>query len=213
MAYYVRLMRKEDIPHVNEIDHEAFANWWPLTNYEHELENNLAHYIVACDDTERSNETLSSEKGLGRLTSRVKQLFNHNHEEASPPERVLGFAGFWIMAEEAHIISIAVMEAYRHQGIGELMLVHAIELAMEMGARFVTLEVRLSNTTAQNLYRKYGFSQMGIRKGYYTDNREDAVIMSTGSIASVPYQSLMKRLKKLYTERWGIKLPEMAEKP
>lgn len=209
MTYYVRLMRKEDIPQVKDIDHEAFANW-SLTNYEHELESNLAHYIVACDDTEKLLEPEKNpENSLAKFTAKVKEFLGHNSEkEALTVERVLGFTGFWFMAEEAHIMSIAVREAYRHRGIGELMLLNVLDMAKDLGARFVTLEARVSNTIAQNLYRKCGFIQTGIRCGYYTDNREDAIIMATGSLISVPFQSLIKRLKEDYREKWGIKFPE-----
>ncbi|MFH1640005.1 MAG: ribosomal protein S18-alanine N-acetyltransferase [Chloroflexota bacterium] len=211
MVYYARLMQEKDIPQVNEIDHEAFESWWPLTNYAHELENKMAHYVVACDDTGETEAP--AEKGFTNLTSMVKQLLGHNtNGETAPAEKVLGFTGFWIMVDEAHIISIAVRKDSRHQGVGELMLMRSIDMALELGASFVTLEARVSNTIAQNLYRKYGFTHIGTRKGYYTDNREDAVIMSTESIASASYQSLMKTLKHAYTKRWGIKLPETARK-
>ena len=76
-------------------------------------------------------------------------------------------------------------------------------MANQHAARVVTLEVRVSNAAAQQLYAKYGFSQVGLRRGYYTDNHEDAVIMSTDHIASHSFQAQLQELKKAYTEKWG----------
>jgi len=78
-----------------------------------------------------------------------------------------------------------------------------IELAQLHKARIVTLEVRVSNITAQNLYLKYGFQKTGLRKGYYLDNREDAIIMSTDYISSPEFKENMRKLRENYTKRWG----------
>jgi len=215
LTYHVRLTRKEDVSQVTDIDHEAFSSWWPLTNYEHELENHMAHYIVAYDDSEKYVEEEPDGKGFSRITSKVKEIFNYNGAGGAPvpQDKIVGFAGFWIMAGEAHIISIAVKASYRGRGIGELILAHLIDLARSLGADVVTLEARVSNYIAQNLYLKYGFRKVGIRRGYYTDNREDAVIMTTDTITSVPYQSKLKRLKQEYTKKWGTQFPEPSLKP
>ena len=215
MTYHVRQMRKEDVSQVTDIDHEAFSSWWPLTNYDHELENHMAHYIVACDNTEKYVEAEPDGKGLSRLTSRVKELFNHNGNGEVmpiPQDKIVGFAGFWIMAGEAHIISIAVKASYRERGIGELVLATLIEHAKSLGADVVTLEARVSNYVAQNLYLKYGFRKVGVRYGYYTDNREDAVVMTTDALASVPYQAKLKKLKQEYTRKYGVEFPETSLK-
>jgi ribosomal-protein-alanine N-acetyltransferase len=207
-------MRKEDVTQVAAIDQEAFPSWWPLTNYEHELENRLAHYIVACDDVEKYNGAAVEDRGIAHLTTRIKELFNRGEEAESPAEPqnlITGFAGFWIMSGEAHIISIAVRTAYRGRGIGELILVKLIDLAQSLNAEVVTLEARVSNHVAQNLYVKYGFKNVGTRVGYYTDNREDAVIMTTDTIISLPYQSRFRKLKQDYTRRYGIELNGKVE--
>jgi ribosomal-protein-alanine N-acetyltransferase len=208
-------MRKEDISQVTDIDHEAFSSWWPLTNYEHELENHMAHYIVAYDDSEKYVEEVPDGKSIARIASKVKEIFNHNGASETPPapqDKIVGFAGFWIMAGEAHIISIAVPSSYRRRGLGELILANLIDLARSLSADIVTLEARVSNYVAQNLYLKYGFKNVGTRSGYYTDNREDAVIMTTDTIISVPYQAKLKKLKQEYTKRYGIEFNEPAAK-
>lgn len=90
---------------------------------------------------------------------------------------VVGYAGMWIIADEAHITTLGVDAAYREQKIGEQLLVWLLEQARRVRARRATLEVRVSNIPAQNLYRKYGFSPAALRKEYYSDNQEDALVM------------------------------------
>ncbi len=208
-------MRREDVPQVNEIDHEAFPGWWPTTNYEHELDNKLAHFIVAYEKTDgnpgapKPAAPVPEEKGINRLASRLRGFLNPNHSEVtSPQDRVLGFAGFWVMADEAHVMSVATRGACRREGIGELMLLALIDMATAMKACVVTLEVRVSNYVAQDLYKKLGFREVGIRRGYYSDNREDAYVMTTDDIQTVPFQSHLKKLKKLYIQRWGNRFCE-----
>ncbi|MEE9520905.1 MAG: GNAT family N-acetyltransferase, partial [Dehalococcoidales bacterium] len=168
MTYYVRLMREGDIAQVTEIDREAFPSDWPPVNFEHELHSWLAHYIVACKEreTEETPEaTIAPKRDTSKLAPRVRQLFNYArlYSVELPPlarEYIMGFAGFWIMADEAHITNFAVREIHRRQGIGERLLISMIDLATELNARILTLEVRASNIAAQNLYGKYGFAQV-----------------------------------------------------
>ena len=125
MSYYVRPMHRQDVAQVTEIDREAFPTQWPSPNYERELQNRLAHYIVVCDESktvEKPEVEPPSRKSL--LPSGLRRLFSRNpsfSDELLPPvgHCIIGFAGFWVMADEAHISNIAVREAYRRQGLGE----------------------------------------------------------------------------------------------
>ncbi len=90
---------------------------------------------------------------------------------------VAGYAGMWLIMDEAHITNIAVRKEFRGQKLGERLVVELMKTAAFMGAARITLEVRVTNEIAQNLYRKVGFEKAGVRKGYYTDNQEDALIM------------------------------------
>jgi ribosomal-protein-alanine N-acetyltransferase len=96
---------------------------------------------------------------------------------AEKDSQIVGYAGMWIILDEAHITNIAVHPHWRGQKIGEALLCRILEDAVLASCIGVTLEVRISNDIAQNLYQKYGFTAEGLRKGYYTDNNEDAVIM------------------------------------
>lgn len=92
-------------------------------------------------------------------------------------ERVVGHCGVWVIMDEAHITNVAVHPEYRGKKIGEKLLKYIMALSISYGAQKMTLEVRVSNLVAQNLYKKLGFEAHGMRKGYYTDNNEDAIIM------------------------------------
>ena len=210
MACYIRLMHQGDITQVAEIDREAFPAQWPPANYRHELKNPLARYIIACDAEKTFDEPkveVTSEKSRPRLMSKVRQLFNRNRSFSnetlpSTKEYIVGLAGFWIMAGEAHITTIAVRLSYQRRGIGEQLLISLIELAKELDASTLTLEVRTSNVAAQSLYSKYGFTQVGLRRGYYSDNREDAILMSTEDITSASFQAHFQQLKQAHSRRW-----------
>lgn len=92
-------------------------------------------------------------------------------------EGVFGYCGMWIIIDEAHITNIALLPKYRGKKLGEALLKKVMEIARGKGAKTMTLEVRVSNDIAQSLYRKLGFQNGGIRKNYYTDDHEDALVM------------------------------------
>ena len=99
-------------------------------------------------------------------------------------DRIVGFAGMWLLVDEAHITTFATSRKWRRQGIGERLLLALLELARSRGANEATLEVRPSNAPARRLYEKYGFRNVGQRPHYYTDNHEDALIMTTEPLTS-----------------------------
>lgn len=92
-------------------------------------------------------------------------------------DKIVGYGGMWVIIDEAHITNVAVHPSYRGRGIGEAIMRSLIEAAISLGAARMTLEVRVSNKIAQNLYEKLGFRAVGIRKRYYSNNNEDALIM------------------------------------
>lgn len=210
MGYCIRRMRLEDIPRLVSIDREAFPTQWPPTSFKRELSNKMAHYLVACQEEDESLCVLvqtpepANTGILGKITDKVRQIVtlgNSRKDELPYVQSTAGYVALWMMADEAHITSIAVGQAHLNQGIGELLLISAIDLATEHNAMVVTLEVRASNRPAQALYEKYGFCKVGERHAYYSDNREDAVIMTTDAIASDSYRSRLRELKRDYVQR------------
>jgi ribosomal-protein-alanine N-acetyltransferase len=213
MIYTVRPLQEQDIPQVSEIEREAFPPPWPATNFKRELRHNsLSHYFVVLGDDLKERGISREEEcpdsagrpAGGGLKSFLTRLFGIGPQQSITGEKVLGFAGLWFMADEAHIANIAVRNEYRRRGVGELLLIAMIQLAIERKARFITLEVRASNQAAQALYRKYGLVEAGTRRGYYMDNKEDAVIMTADKITSPAYIESLRRLTQAYATRWGI---------
>ncbi len=92
-------------------------------------------------------------------------------------QQIIGYAGMWLILDEAHVTNIAILSCCRRSGIGDKLLAALIQAAKENGAESMTLEVRAANIAAQQLYLKYGFQPYGIRPQYYSDTKEDAIIM------------------------------------
>jgi ribosomal-protein-alanine N-acetyltransferase len=108
---------------------------------------------------------------------------------------VAAYGGMWLMVDEGHIITFAVHPIWRRQHIGECLLLAVLDLALDRGAHEATLEVRLSNLPARRLYEKFGFRPVGLRPRYYSDNGEDALIMTTEALASPGMRERVARLR------------------
>ncbi|MED3548831.1 ribosomal protein S18-alanine N-acetyltransferase [Cytobacillus praedii] len=115
----------------------------------------------------------SKEAFLNELTTNQYALYIGLEEDG----KVIGYCGVWIVVDEAQITNVAILPEFRGRKLGEALMRQAMEVASERGARTMSLEVRVSNSIAQSLYRKLGFQNGGIRKNYYSDNQEDALVM------------------------------------
>jgi len=206
LSYIIRPMREGDILQITEIDREAFPSEWmfrSLSSYERELSNPLARYLVASTPKEMLTKLSQPIPPQIRF---FRGLFHRDSpltKEKRPLDYILGFASFWLMSDDAHIISIAVRNEYRRMGMGEALLISIIELATRLNANVVTLEVRASNEVAQTLYRKYGFHMVGKRLNYYSDNGEDALLMNADNVNLASFQAHFQQLKRAHSQRWG----------
>ena len=214
--FIVRPMEERDLNQTAEVEKDAFPTLFPSTSFRRELNNKIAHYLVLSRQdmgefndpslpplpypAERSDNGRSS---LGRMVSgAARRIWRQRNPSWQPgDEFIAGFVGIWHISDEAHIVSIGVRTEYRGLGLGEILLLSTVEQAIEHGLRRVTLEVRVSNHIAQNLYKKYGFTERGLRKGYYTDNREDALIMTTPLILTETYKARLRELAATYRIR------------
>jgi ribosomal-protein-alanine N-acetyltransferase len=203
-------MQVEHIPAVMAVERLSFPVPWPASAYKKEIQSNrLAHYFVARHLDNRGAPVValpqeavaagasgSSDGILGKLArwlahDEVSRISDVDMETVDA-RSVMGYAGMWILAgSDAHITTIAVHPLYRGRGIGELLLIHCIDRALETHAERMTLEVRVSNSVAKRLYEKYRFSIQGRRPRYYSDNGEDAEIMTTPQIDSPGYRALL----------------------
>ena len=109
---------------------------------------------------------------------------------------IVGYGGQWVIIDEAHITTLGVSKTHREQKIGEQVLVAILDEAIRHNARRATLEVRESNTAAQSLYRKYGFQPAAIRRSYYTDNQENALVMWVDNLSGLAYTAKFAELKQ-----------------
>lgn len=215
MASSLRRMELKDIPQVSQIEREAFPPPWPATNFKRDLSlNGLTHYLVAYESSRRRNEPPASiapqnvvapptRSAFQMVRSILQRLPGWDHPSQDGMECILGFAAIWFMADESHLSNIAVRRSHQHCGIGELLVISVIKLAIEQSARFVTLEVRRTNSTAQRLYTKCGFVEVGVRRGYYSDNKEDAVLMTAEAITSEGFMRSFEDVRAAYAAKWG----------
>ena len=191
--FYADVMTIEDISAVMAIEKMAFPIPWPEQAYRHEiLENPNGHFVVV---RLRQASAPAHDKNHGAgARSLIQRLVGRPVATAPAPLPVIGFAGLWMFADEGHISTIASRTEWRGRGVGELLLVTLLRQAQRRKAIFTTLEVRVSNGVAQNLYLKYGFAEVGRRKRYYQDNGEDALIMTVENFTQPAYHAQLDAL-------------------
>lgn len=226
--FAIRPMEERDLAQVSEVEKDAFPEQFPPTSFRRELRNRLARYLLLSRSGDPAHagqngaglpplpdapdsgddgtaNAPSAPNAFGRLMSGARRIVWRRRNPSWQPggELIAGFVGLWYITDEAHIVAIGVRGEYRGLGLGEALMIAAIEQAIEREARVVTLEVRVSNHVAQNLYKKYGFTARGTRKGYYSDNREDALIMTSEELADAGYRAQLRRLAEAHEARWG----------
>jgi [ribosomal protein S18]-alanine N-acetyltransferase len=126
---------------------------------------------------------------------------------ALPEERLIGYCGYWIILDEAHITTIAIHPEYRGQNLGELLLYKILDKMSSQSVKWATLEVRASNISAQQLYYKYTFNTAGIRPKYYQDTFEDALIMTTPNINDEAFRRTTRQHRERLALQLGGQLP------
>lgn len=169
----IRPMTLDDIDQVVMMDRLSFPLPWSARTYQHEVLNNRASTMLVV-------EQVAAQPAAPPPARRPAWPFQLLAKRApvADPSPLVAYAGFWHIADEVHISTIAVHPDWRGRKLGELLIWTIAREAIRRGAALVTLEVRVTNTVALNLYRKYGFEVVGVRRGYYRDNGEDAYLMT-----------------------------------
>jgi ribosomal-protein-alanine N-acetyltransferase len=178
--YILRYMTLEDVPQVLEVDKLSFASPWPERSYAFEINDNKNAHMVSLVGTP---DPVSS-------------------NGQTPEPIIVGYGGMWLIDGEAHISTIAVHPDCRGKGLGEVLLTGMLTRAMRLDSDYSILEVRISNHTAINLYKKYEYDIVGRRKRYYRDNNEDAFLMHLAPLNRSyqgRFQELVYRLKMRVT--------------
>lgn len=165
-------MTIDDVEAVAKIEQQAFPTPSGADSYQRELlHNERSHYWVLRPDAA-------------------------GNDHGWPP--LLAYGGYWLLGDEAHIITIATHPGWRRQGLAEWLLLEMINQARQQGVEQVTLEVRIGNEAARALYAKLGFVEVGLRKRYYRDNHEDALLLTLFNVTEDPvWQPLRQRLTEL----------------
>ena len=219
-------MQQDDVAEVAEIERLCFSMPWPTSAYRRELKTpntnryivarfvepsllsakpltphnltSLTHSLVGMNNGATTGGTnQESSSFLTTLLPWLRKNGNgHNAAQNAAKLPLVGYAGLWLMVDEAHVTTIGVNPEYRGQGVGELLFLGLVDISREMKAERMTLEVRVSNASAQALYRKYGLEVAGMRKRYYSDNGEDAYIMWSEPIASPQFEERIARLRE-----------------
>ncbi len=185
--YRIRPMEGGDVPAIMVLDQEAFTDPWPESAYTYELYfNPSAHYLVL------------EQIDLSSTVTRWRWPW-----QSASGTSILGFIGVRIQGDEAHISVLAVRGGWRGRGLGELLILTGLDLAIEYGANEMTLEVRVSNVVAQNLYSKYDFKVISRLTGYYQDG-EDAYLMRVWPLDEPYHQILQVRRQMLLAKMQAI---------
>ena len=188
-VFSIETMTLADIPSVMEIERASFPLPWPEQAYRHELQHNPNSYFIVA-------RAIARPEGNGRMPlSLIQRLLKRRLASPAPDRPIVGFGGLWMIVGEAHISTIATHPQWRGMGVGELLLVSMLREGQRHDADVATLEVRVSNMVAQNLYRKYRFEEVGRRKRYYRDNNEDALIMTVTTFTDPEYRAHLNALE------------------
>lgn len=134
--------------------------------------------VILLEEKAYGEHHWSKDSFASELSNELAKYYSAFNEEG----KLIGYAGCWQILEETHVTTIAVLPEYRRKYLGEALLVTLLNQCYKDMIKYITLEVRVGNKAAISLYEKYGFKSLGVRKGYYQDNNEDALIMWTENI-------------------------------
>ncbi|MFM9105505.1 MAG: ribosomal protein S18-alanine N-acetyltransferase [Chloroflexota bacterium] len=201
-CYRLARMRASDVPDIAGVERRCFTNPWPASAYRRELQHgDHNYYLVLRDVTPHAEEPETEPGGLMPRRGLLPLGIGRRPRTRPAKQPVAGFAGMWNAFDEAHLTTIGVDIPYRGRGLGEALLAAVFDEAVRRGVNWVTLEVRVSNETAQALYRKWGFTVQGTRKRYYSDNNEDAYIMWSRALSDASYQAELAALRSALMDR------------
>jgi len=156
--------------------------------------------VIKVEEQAYGEHHWSKESFFNELNNQLAKYYCAFNEQGE----LVGYCGCWQIMEEAHITNVAVSPNFRRQNIGEALLVAIIKSCYKEMVKYLTLEVRVSNEPAIKLYEKYGFKSLGVRKGYYQDNNEDALIMWTENIFYDKFKGVYEQNLENLSKKVGI---------
>ena len=156
--------------------------------------------VIKVEEQAYGEHHWSKESFFNELNNQLAKYYCAFNEQGE----LVGYCGCWQIMEEAHITNVAVSQNFRRQNIGEALLIAIIKSCYKEMVKYLTLEVRVSNEPAIKLYEKYGFKSLGVRKGYYQDNNEDALIMWTEYIFYDKFKGVYEQNLENLSKKVGI---------
>jgi ribosomal-protein-alanine N-acetyltransferase len=170
----LQLLTVDQLPAVVELDQRCLGGLWTIDGYQREIDSPNSDLIIWTRVNENENlETNPKELQFPKIVLKNTSISQHE---------VIGIGCLWAILEEAHITILAIDPDYQGKGLGEALLFQLLVSAWKRKLERATLEVKVSNQRAINLYQKFGFKEAGHRKGYYQDTGEDALILWRGDL-------------------------------
>ena len=194
----IEALTEENLSAVIQMDKACFGGLWTEEGYRREINSPNSQLLV-----------IKPKPKQGQLSPNASRL-ETEHNNVAP---LMGLGCVWFILEEAHITILAIQPPYRRQGLGQLLLITLLETAIQRQSEWATLEVRISNQTAQKLYEKLGFITIGQRKKYYKDTGEDALILWNKGLQKRSFHHDLEQLKQQTVARlqkagWIITTPK-----
>lgn len=200
-SYKIKIADKNDSNEITKLEELIFSDDSNSVSFINEIEyKNKYHILLVRELVEKNNFILSLIKKLLKL----KNIFSFKFINSHNSDFISGFIGVWFYEHESYISTFGVREFERGKGLGELLLIQALYHVIYKGGKSMSLEVRKSNFQAIDLYEKYGFHKVGMRKFYYSNNNEDAIIMTANDINSEEYKNRILYLINIHSEKWNL---------
>ena len=197
--YWARYAMQSDVREMTGLLREVFPDFNSPISYSRDVRrDDMAHILAVrkltpAEMTSKTRERSGLWQAVENFRDSIPFIGRSAEAVSHDDERIAGMISIWIVMDQAHITAIATSPHERRRGVGGLLMVLAINEAIDRGAEVATLEVRKSNTRAQALYKRFGFTETGVRHKYYADNKEDALIMSTPNIHRAEFRRLFQR--------------------
>lgn len=223
LRYFLRYARKDDVKIIDSINLRA-SSQKDFVHSVKELENSSSVIIVVTRNWNRVEKRKNPRELINQASQKnqtdnrslvpkfIIKIFDFIIRTKPPTDYVIGFISLRQVIGEVHIMMLAIRLDERRNGLGELLLIGALQEAVKRKVRTVTLEVQSSNLSAQALYQKYGFIEVGVRKNYYTKN-ENALILTTPNINLDNFKDKLFKSFEAYKFRFNRKTVELLSPP
>lgn len=203
----IKPLTPDQLPQVLALDHLCFGGLWTQSGYQREIESpNSALLVLEASSAVSSQNSQNSQSFSSDVTVPL---------DSCNAAAIIGIGCVWFVLEEAHVTILGIDPHYRQQGLGTLMLMTLLDVAVQRGSAWATLEVRQSNSIAQALYERIGFTVVGQRKHYYPDTQENALILWHRGLQESSFAENLAHREQAACERikslgWTLQPPSLA---